>query len=157
MLIEQIKYIESQVKDTEAEIKRIMDNLNSPIQSIPGIGAVTGAVILGEIGDIRRFERPAQLVAFAGIDASVKQSGEFEGTQNRISKRGSPYLRRALYQAAFAASTGPYADPILSAFYDKKRAEGKHHNACIGAVSRKMCYIIFAVLSENRPFEKRLP
>jgi len=157
MLIEQIKYIESQVKDTEAEIKRIMDNLNSPIQSIPGIGAVTGAVILGEIGDIRRFERPAQLVAFAGIDASVKQSGEFEGTQNRISKRGSPYLRRALYQAAFAASTGPYADPILGAFYEKKRAEGKHHNACIGAVSRKMCYIIFAVLSENRPFEKRLP
>jgi len=105
MLIEQIKYIETQIKETEAEVKRIMDFLGSPIQTIPGIGPVLGAVILGEIGDIACFENPKQLVAFAGIDATVKQSGEFEGQNNRMSKRGSPYLRRALYQAAVVAAT----------------------------------------------------
>lgn len=97
MLIEQIKYIESQVKDTETEIKRIMSDLQSPIMTVPGVGKTTGAVILGEIGDVSRFEHPAQLVAFAGIDATVNQSGEFEGSNNHMSKRGSPYLRRALY------------------------------------------------------------
>jgi transposase len=157
MLIEQIKYIESQVKDTEAEIKRIMDLLDSPIQTIPGIGPVLGAVILGEIGDIACFENPKQLVAFAGIDATVQQSGEFEGQNNRMSKRGSPYLRRALYQAAVVAATSRGSDPILAAFYQKKRSENKHHSACIGAVSRKMCGIIFAVLKENRPYETRNP
>lgn len=155
MLIEQIKYIESQVKDTEAEIKRIMQKLDSPITTVPGIGKTTGAVILGEIGDIAKFDHPKKLVAFAGIDASVSQSGEFEGTNNRMSKRGSPYLRRALYQAALVACTGKNPDPVLRAFYLKKLAEGKHHRTCIVAVSRKMCYIIFAVLTENRPYEIR--
>ena len=157
MLIEQIKYIESQVKDTESEIESIMLTLASLIMTIPGIGKTTGAVILGEIGDIERFDNPAKLVAFAGIDATVRQSGEFEGTNNHMSKRGSPYLRRALYQSALIAATGRNPDPVLSAFYRKKLAEGKHHSTCIGAVSRKLCYIIFAVLKENRPFVTRIP
>jgi transposase len=155
MLIEQIKYIEAQVKDTESEIKRIMASLNSPITTVPGIGKTTGAVILGEIGSVSRFERPAQLVAFAGIDATVNQSGEFEGTNNHMSKRGSPYLRRALYQSALVAATGRNPDPVLRDFYLKKLAEGKHHSTCVGAVARKLCHIIFAVLTENRPFEVR--
>ena len=96
MLIEQIKYIEPQVKDTESEVETIMTNLASPITTIPGIGKTTGAVIIGEIGGIERFDNPAKLVAFAGIDATVLQSGEFEGTSNRMSKRGLPYLRRAV-------------------------------------------------------------
>jgi len=157
MLIEQIKYIESQVKGTESEIGGIMSNLASPIMTIPGIGKTLGAVILGEVGGIERFDSPAKLVAFAGIDATVLQSGEFEGSSNRMSKRGSPYLRRALYQAALVASIGKNPDPILQAFYLKKRDEGKHHSVCIGAVSRKLCYIIYSVLKENRPFERRLP
>jgi transposase len=157
LLIEQIKYIESQVKYTETEIKRIMTEIDSPITTIPGIGDNLGAVILGEIGDINRFDHPSKLVAFAGIDASVKQSGESEGINNRISKRGSPYLRRALYQAAFVAATGRNVDPELSAFYQKKRAEGKHHITCVGAVSRKLCYIIYTILKENRPYEVRNP
>ena len=155
MLIEQMKYIESQVKDTEAEIEAIMEKLNSPILTIPGIGKTTGAVILGEIGGVERFDSAAKLVAFAGIDATVLQSGEFDGTRNRMSKRGSPYLRRALYQSALVASTGRNPDPALNAFYLKKRSEGKHHSTCVGAVSRKLCYIIYSVLKENRPFETR--
>jgi len=155
MMIEQIKYIESQVKDTEAEIKRIMQTLASPIMTIPGIGKTLGAVILGEIGDITKFDNSKKLVAFAGIDATVKQSGEFEGTQNRMSKRGSPYLRRALFQAALVACVGKKPDPVLSAFYQKKIDEGKHHNTAVGAVARKMCNIVFRVLTENSPYEVR--
>jgi len=156
-LIEQMKFIESQVKDVEAEIETIMTSLRSPVMTIPGIGKVTAAVILGEIGSIDRFDSPAKLVAYAGIDATVRQSGEFDGTNARMSKRGSPYLRRALYQAALAASTGRNPDPVLRAFYLKKLSENKHHSVCVGAVSRKLCYIIHAVLKENRPFEVRIP
>lgn len=155
MMIEQIKHIETQVKDTEAEIKRIMTELATPITTIPGIGKTNGAVILGEIGDITKFDNPKKLVAFAGIDATVKQSGEFEGTENRMSKRGSPYLRRALFQSALVACVGKKPDPVLSAFYQKKIVEGKHHNTAVGAVARKMCNIIFSVLTENRPYEVR--
>ena len=157
MLIEQIKYIESQVKDTESEIKAVMTKINSPITTIPGIGNTTGAVILGELGDIHKFDHPSKLVAFAGIDATVNQSGEFLSSNNRMSKRGSPYLRRALYQSALVAATGRNPDPVLNAFYQKKRSEGKHHSICVGAVARKLCYIIHAVLTENRPFEIRTP
>lgn len=155
MMIEQIKHIESQVKETEKEIKQIMTLLATPITTIPGIGKTLGAVILGEIGDITKFDSPKKLVAFAGIDATVKQSGEFEGTENHMSKRGSPYLRRALFQAALVASVGKNPDPVLSAFYQKKVAEGKHHSTAVGAVARKMCNIVFFVLTENRPYEVR--
>ena len=151
MLLEQMRFIEQQVSDTEEEIKAIMDKLNSPITTIPGIGPILGAVILGEIGDIRRFDKPAKLVAYAGIDASVQQSGEFEGSNNHMSKRGSPYLRRALYMAANVAVR---FDPDLGAFYERKRAEGKHHSTCIGAVSRKLCFIIHVILTENRAYVK---
>ena len=153
-LLEQMKFIEQQVSDTEREIKSIMNRLDSPITSIPGIGPTLGAVILGEIGDIQRFDSPAKLVAFAGIDASVAQSGQSEASHNKMSKRGSPYLRRALFMAANIAAQN---DPILAAFYEKKRAEGKHHNTCVGAVSRKLCFIIFTILNENRLYVKRLP
>lgn len=151
-LIEQMSFIEQQVKDTEVEISRLMENLNSPITTITGIANVTGATILSEIGDISKFDSPRKLVAFAGIDASVTQSGEYEAAHNVMSKRGSPYLRKAIFQAALIAA---FKDPVLSAFYQKKRAEGKHHLTCIGAVSRKLCYIIYAVLKNNKPYEPR--
>ncbi len=148
-LLEQMRFIEKQVSDTEAEIAAIMEKLDSPITTIPGIGSVLGAVILGEIGDIHRFESPSKLVAYAGIDATVAQSGEFEASHNRMSKRGSPYLRRALFVASNVAVR---FDPDLGAFYQRKLAEGKHHSTCLGAVSRKLCYIIHAILTDNRPY-----
>lgn len=148
-LIEQISFIENQVKETEAEISSIMEKLESPITTITGIGNVTGAVIISEIGDISKFDNPRKLVAFAGIDASVTQSGEFEATHNVMSKRGSPYLRKAIFQSALIAS---FKDPVLSDYYQKKRSEGKHHLTCVGAVARKMCNIIYAVLKNNEPY-----
>lgn len=148
-LLEQISFVEKQVKDTEEEIAKLMKVLDSPITSITGVGNVTGAAILSELGDISKFDSPKKLVAFAGIDASVSQSGEFQATHNVMSKRGSPYLRKAIFQVALIAS---FKDPVLSAYYQKKRAEGKHHLTCIGAVSRKLCYIIYAVLKNNQPY-----
>ena len=150
LLIEQIKFIEGQIKDCETKIKALMDKINSPITTIPGVGTVLGAVILSEFGDINRFDKPSQLVAYAGIDATVSQSGEFEGNHNVMSKRGSPYLRKSLFQAALVASN---SDPVLKAYYQKKRDEGKHHKTCIGAVARKLCNIIYAVLKNDKPYQ----
>lgn len=150
LLVEQVKFIEGQIDDCETKIKELMEKINSPITTIPGIGPVLGAIIISEFGDISRFDKPSKLVAFAGIDATVYQSGEFEGTHNVMSKRGSPYLRKALFQAALVASN---TVPVLKAYYQKKRAEGKHHKTCIGAVARKMCNIIYAILNNNKPYE----
>ncbi|SFC47860.1 Transposase [Alkalibacterium subtropicum] len=152
-MVEQLKFIEKQITDTEKEIKKIMDDIDSVIETIPGIGPINGATILGEIGDINKFSSPAKLVAFAGIDASVSQSGEFEGTHNVMSKRGSPYLRKALFSAALVASRH---DPVFKAFYEKKISDGKHHLTALGAVSRKLCYVIYAILKKNEPYEVRL-
>lgn len=149
LLIEQVRFIEAQVSDVEAEIKTVLLKINSPITTIPGIGDVNAAVILGEIGDISRFSNASKLAAYAGIDASVSQSGDFQSSNNRMSKRGSPYLRRALFQAALIAA---FHDPVFSAFYQKKRSEGKHHLTAIGAVARKLCNTIFAVLKNNTPY-----
>ncbi|WP_231718331.1 transposase [Lagierella massiliensis] len=100
MLIEQISFIQNQVSDVENEIEVLLEKLISPITTIPGIGSVNAAIILGEIGDIKRFSNPSKLVAYAGIDSSISQSGEYESTYNHITKRGSPYLRRGLFQSA---------------------------------------------------------
>ncbi|HGI6960302.1 TPA: IS110 family transposase [Streptococcus pyogenes] len=150
MLIEQISFIQNQVSDVENEIEVLLEKLNSPITTIPGIGSVNAATILGEIGDIKRFSNPSKLVAYAGLDASVSQSGEYESTYNHMSKRGSPYLRRALFQSALRAE---FFDPVFSAYYQKKISEGKHHLVATNAVARKLCHTIFAVLTKNEPYQ----
>ena len=150
MLIEQISFIQNQVCDVENEIEVLLEKLNSPITTIPGIGSVNTATILGEIGDIKRFSNPSKLVAYAGLDASVSQSGEYESTYNHMSKRGSPYLRRALFQSALRAE---FCDPVFSDYYQKKISEGKHHLVATNAVARKLCHTIFAVLTKNEPYQ----
>lgn len=150
ILIEQISFIQKQVSDVENEIELLLEKLNSPITTIPGIGSVNAATILGEIGDIKRFSNPSKLVAYAGLDASVSQSGEYESTYNHMSKRGSPYLRRALFQSALRAE---FCDPVFSDYYQKKISEGKHHLVATNAVARKLCHTIFAVLTKNEPYQ----
>ncbi|SFE74538.1 Transposase IS116/IS110/IS902 family protein [Bacillus sp. OV194] len=105
------------------------------IQSIPGIGEKIAATIISEIGEIERFDHPKKLVAFAGIDPSIFQSGKFKGTVNRITKRGSSRLRHALYMAVRCAirdcRNKKTTDELLPCnkklreFYDKKHEEGK--------------------------------
>ena len=122
------------------------------ITTIPGIALPTGAAILAEIGDVNRFESADKLVAYAGIDATVHQSGQFHGSQTHMSKRGSPYLRLALWQAA---SMAIHHNEELKAYYQRKRAEGKAHGTALGAVCRKLLIRIYVVLKENRPYEVR--
>lgn len=153
VLIEQIEYTESQINQIDKQIKQQLEKINSVILSIPGVGPATGAIILGEIGDINRFSNPKKLVAFAGIDPTVMQSGNYSGTHNRLSKRGSPFLRRAIWMSAVVACRH---DPVFKAFYEKKRAEGKAHGTAVGAVARKLTYTIHAVLKANKPYEIRM-
>lgn len=151
-IVEQLDFIDKQVAMLDDQIAEYMKRSNSYITTIPGIGHVLGAVIVSEIADISRFSDAKKIVAYAGLDASVSKSGDFEGLNMHMSKRGSPYLRRAIFTAANVASR---SDPELSKYYQSLKSRGKHHNVAVGAVARKLCYIIFAVLSENRPFEIR--
>lgn len=153
-LIEQLGFLEAQISELEEYISALLKETGSYITTIPGIGEILGAIILSEIGDISRFEAPGKLVAFAGLDVRVSQSGEFTGTRQKISKRGSPYLRRAIW---LAASRAAFCDPVLSAYYQGLRARGKHHLTAVGGVARKLCNIIFVILKENRPYEIRVP
>ena len=148
-MLEQINFIETQLNELEIQITTMLFEENQVITTIPGIGNILGAIIISEIGDISRFDSASKLVAFAGLDVSVKQSGEFTGTKNKISKRGSPYLRRAIWSAA---SRAVLCDPVLSDYYQSLRARGKHHLTAVGAVARKLCNIIFAVLRDNKPY-----
>jgi transposase len=148
-LLEMIALLEKQLIELEDEISQYLRKMDSYITTCPGIGDVLGAVILSEIGDISRFSEPKKLVAFVGVDPSVSQSGEFTGTQGKMSKRGSPHLRRAVFLAANVAA---FHDPALSAYYQKKRLEGKHHYTAIGAIARKLICIIYAVLRDNKPY-----
>ena len=146
-LLAQIEFTQGQMEELDAELERLVSD--SPITSIPGVGKVCAAGILGEIGDISRFADASKLVAFAGCDPSVFESGEFEGTNARLSKRGSPYLRWYLFLAADRARM---FDPVLKEYYRKKRSEGKCHKVAISAVVRKLCAIIFAVLKSGKPY-----
>lgn len=149
-LIAQIQFLESQLKDLDNEINSIYTSFNCYLSTIPGISNTLAPIILSEIGDINKFSSPSKLVAFAGIDPSINQSGEFVGNENTMSKRGSPFLRRALFLAAFVAENN---DPSLKAYYQKKINEGKHHYVATGAVARKLVYVIYGVLKEQRPFK----
>lgn len=149
-LLEQIALVEDQISVIEAEMDHRLSSLNSFITTIPGIGPVLGASIISEIGDISTFTSAEKLVAFAGIDPSVVQSGDFEGTRGKMSKRGSPHLRRALWLAAQCAAMQDGS--IFRAYYLKKISEGKHHFTAIGAVARKLTYTVFAVLRDNKPY-----
>jgi len=142
LLLEQIHLIDQSIADLMAQIPQF-------ITTIPGVGPVTGAAILAEIGDINRFESSDKLVAYAGIDAAVYQTGQFEAAETHMSKRGSPYLRHALWQAA---SMTVLYEPELKAFYQSKRDQGKHHGTAIGAVCRKLLARIFVILKDQRPY-----
>jgi len=148
-IISQISFLEEQLKEIEIEISCLLEDICPVITTITGIGSVLDASIVSEIGNISRFERANQLVAYAGLDTRIKQSGDFSATNTKLSKRGSPYLRRSIWLAATVAA---FKDPALSIYYQGLRARGKAHGTAIGAVARKLTNIIFAVLRDQKPY-----
>jgi transposase len=151
--INQIIFLEEQASVVQEKILEIYFKLDSHLLSVPGIGKTLAPLIFAEIGDIERFSSPSKLTAFAGIDPSQNQSGNKLSTNEKTSKRGSPYLRHAIYTAAFVAISN---DPVLGEYYYKKKAEGKHHFVALAGVQRKLLHIIYYVLKEQRDYRKSL-
>ena len=148
-LINQIVFLESQIDAVSKEIKELYNKLDSHLLSVPGIGANLAPIILAEIGDINNFDKPSKLIAFAGTDPSENQSGNKLSSNDKTSKRGSPYLRHAIYTASLVAISN---EPELRAYYDKKISEGKHHFVALAGISRKLLTIIYYILKEDRDY-----
>ena len=145
-----IQFIQEQLDDVEKRIKQILKEINSPILTIPGISFKTAGSILAEIGDISRFDSPAKLLAFAGLDPSMYQSGKFFSTHSVMVKRGSKYLRFALMTAARMVCLN---DATFNAFKDRKIAEGKHYMVTMGHVAKKLVRVIYYLLKTNNIYQ----
>ena len=143
--------LDSEIAEIETEIKRIMDDINSPILTIPGIKYRMGAMIIAEIGDFSRFESPDKILAYAGISPSTYQSGQFESSYSHMEKRGSRYLRFALINAAKYVCLW---DPTFKAYLAKKRAEGKHYNVAITHAAKKLVRLIYAMEKSGKAYIK---
>ncbi len=147
--IAQIELLDSQIDAVESEMKDIVTSLGSVIMTIPGIGPINGGMILGEIGDINRFSKPRKLLAFAGLDPSVYQSGNFIAKKTKMSKRGSSTLRYALMNAAHNIVKN---NQTFKKYYDSKRAEGRGHYNALGHCAGKLVRIIYKMLKDDVEF-----
>ena len=147
--IEQIELLDSQLFHTELEMANLVTCLHSVIMTIPGIGFINGGMILGEIGDIHRFSEPKKLLAFAGLDPSVHQSGNFQAQRTKMSKRGSRVLRYALINAAHNVVNN---NATFKAYYDAKRAEGRTHYNALGHCAGKLVRVIWKMLTDEVEF-----
>ena len=147
--IEQIELLDRQLKQIESEMEDIVKSLDSVIMTIPGIGYINGGMILGEIGDVTRFTNPSKLLAFAGLDPSVYQSGNFEAKHTRMSKRGSRTLRYALINAAHNVVKN---NMTFNDYYNHKLSEGRSHYNALGHCAGKLVRIIYKMLTDNIEF-----
>lgn len=158
ILLFQIEHLEFQVDEIEKQIIPLFKKQDTKLTSIPGIGDIIGAQVLSEIGDFSRIaflkDGAEKLVALAGLDPKIKQSGIDKG-KIRMSKRGSPYLRKAIRQAAFVAVFAK-KDPMFKAIYERQKSKGKHFEVALSHVSRKMIHVIFSVLKNNKNYEPHL-
>ncbi len=145
-----IRELDSEISDIESEIKSIMDEINSPILSIPGINYRMGAMILAEIGDFSRFDSPDKILAYAGLSPSTYQSGQLESSYSHMEKRGSRYLRYALFNATKFVCRW---DPTFAAYLAKKRSEGKHYNVAISHAAKKLVRIIYYLEKTGQPYK----
>ena len=149
--IKLIRELNNEIVEIEAEIKTIMDEINSPILSIPGINYRMGAMIIAEIGDFSRFDSPDKILAYAGMSPSTYQSGQLDNCYSHMEKRGSRYLRYALYNATKYVC---HWDDNFDAYLAKKRAEGKHYNVALSHAAKKLVRLIFAMEKSGQPYIK---
>ena len=147
-----IRELDKEIDEIEAAIKAIIDEMAPPILTIPGISYRMGAMILAEIGDFSRFDSPDKLLAYAGLSPSTYESGKLKatGTYAHMEKRGSRYLRYALFNAAKFVCLW---EPSFAAYLAKKRAEGKHYNVAISHAAKKLVRLIFALQTSGKTFQ----
>ena len=169
--IKRIRLYISFIRKYDEEIKGILDSMHELIddnkdtvfvnqvhliETFKGAGFLSAVSLMGEIGDFTAFSKPKQLFAYFGLDPAVKQSGKFEGTNIKMSKRGSAIARRVIHtltlQSISTSRTGEAKNPVLRDYYLKK-CESKPKLVAMGAVSHKVCNMIFAILRDNKPFE----
>ena len=146
-----IRELDSEIAEIESEIKRIMDEIHSPILTIPGIGYRMGAMILAEIGDFSRFDSPDKILAYAGASPSTYQSGQLESSYSHMEKRGSRYLRYALINTAKYVC---HWDKTFGAYLQKKISEGKHYNVAITHATKKLVRLIYAMEKSGKSYIK---
>ena len=149
-VIQTISFLQNQVDEIDKEIKSMMDDLDSPLMTIPGISYVSAASILAEIGDINDFDSPAKLQAFAGLDPSTYQSGKFTATHAVMVKRGSKYLRWSLLSATRLVCM---RDQTFNEYKNKKLAEGKHYFVALSHTSKKLIRVIYYLLKNNKSYQ----
>lgn len=148
-LIDQVRMIDEEIDNLNEMLSPLMDELNSPLLSIPGIGVNLAAMIIGEIGDINRFSNPEKLIKFAGLDVKIYQSGTINH-KGRIRKRGSPILRYAL---SLSVQKLRIHSPVFSEYYYSKIKQGKATNVAIIATTRKLIRVIWKMMMTNQVFE----
>lgn len=151
--IKLINELSDEIAEIEAEIKKIMDIIDSPILSIPGIGINLGAIIIAEIGDFSQFDNPDKILAFAGCSPSTYQSGQLYSSHAKMEKRGSKYLRWALMNAAAYVCKW---EPTFANYLSKKRSEGKHYYVALSHAAKKLVRLVFYLetTGEKYKFQK---
>ncbi|MDX8368060.1 IS110 family transposase [Cytobacillus sp. IB215665] len=149
MLLQQREFLN--ILEQEIESLAMQFEEYEILTSIPGIGTKIAATLISEIGDVAQFSHPKKLVAYAGIDPRVYQSGQFTATINRITKRGSTKLRQTLYTAVQCGLTNNRNMKIRT-YYDKKRSEGKPHKVAIIACANKLLHWIYAILKNKQMY-----
>ena len=147
--IKLIRELDTEIEEIENEIKSIMDEINSPILTIPGISYNMGAMIIAEIGDFHRFDSADKILAYAGMSPSTYQSGQLDNCYSHMEKRGSRYLRYALYNATKYVC---HWDESFGAYLTKKRAEGKHYNVAISHATKKLVRTIYAMEKSGQTY-----
>ena len=151
--IKLIRELDSEIEEIENEIKVIMDEINSPILSIPGISYRMGAMIIAEIGDFSQFDSPDKILAYAGMSPSTYQSGQLDNCYARMEKRGSRYLRYALFNATAYVCLW---DPTYKAYLAKKRAEGKHYYVAMSHATKKLVRLIYHLERTGQQYQKAI-
>ena len=149
--IKLIQELSSEIEEIEISIKSIMDNIHSPILSIPGINYRMGAMIIAEIGDFNRFSSPDKILAYAGLSPSTYQSGQLDSSYSHMEKRGSRYLRYALFNATKFVCIW---DNTFAAYLAKKRAEGKHYNVAISHAAKKLVRVIYQMEKTGQSYKR---
>ena len=147
--VELIQIYQQQIEAVEEQINNLMDEINSPITSIPGIANRMAAVILAETNNFQDFERAEQVLAFAGLEPSVYQSGQLTSTHSKMVKRGSKYLRYAIFNATKYVC---HWDPTFKTYMAKKRAEGKPYNVAVSHAAKKLTRVMFHLAKTNKEF-----